>query len=261
MNRLDGKVAVVTGAAGGLGSALSRLFVAEGAEVILADVDTVRGEALARELGPAAAFARLDVSNEDEWNAVVDRIVRDKGRLDVLVNNAAILLVGPVLQFTAGDFRKLMEINQLGCFLGVRTAARVMVRQGGGSIINVASVDATQGTPGVAAYASTKWAVRGISRVAAVELGRHRVRVNTIMPGGMRTAMVAPSINTNMGLLPAEQIIDGWPLGRLADPSEVAPIAVFLASDESSYCTGAEIVVDGGATAGPPYLDRRAPTP
>ena len=260
MNRLHGKVAVITGAAGGLGSALSRLFVDEGAHLLMTDIDVDRGRALASELGQNASFAKLDVSSEADWSAVIGRLVEEKGRVDVLVNNAAILLVGPILQFSASDFRALVEVNQLGCFLGVQTAGRAMVAGGGGSIINISSVDGMQGTPGVGGYASTKWAVRGITRVAAVELGRSGVRVNAILPGGMRTVMASPTVNVSMGLIPAEQIIDSWPLGRLSDPREVATCAVFLASDESSFCTGAEFIIDGGATAGPPYLDHHAST-
>jgi 3alpha(or 20beta)-hydroxysteroid dehydrogenase len=260
VTRLQGKVALITGAAGGLGAALSRAFVAEGAFVVVTDVQIEAGQALAAELGPAATFAPLDVTSEDAWAATIADAVRDRGRIDVVVNNAAVLLVGPILDYSISDYRTSIDVNQVGCFLGVQAGARAMIAGGhGGSIINISSVDGLRGTPGVGGYASTKWAVRGITRVAAVELGPHKVRVNAILPGGMTTAMAAPAINIKMRLRTAEQIVGGWPLGRLAHPDEVAPLAVYLASDESAYCTGSEFVIDGGATSGPDYLDRTAP--
>ena len=257
MGRLQGKVALITGAAGGLGAALSRAFVAEGAHVIVTDVQDDAGRALANELGTSASFARLDVSSETAWAAVIDDGVRARGRIDVVVNNAAVLLPGPILDYSLSDFRASIEVNQIGCFLGVQAAGRAMIADGrGGSIINISSVDGLRGMPGVAGYSSTKWAMRGITRVAAVEFGPSKVRVNAILPGGIRGAMAAPAINVKMRLRPAEQIVGGWPLGRLADPDEFAPLAVYLASDESAYCTGSEFVIDGGATSGPDYLDR-----
>jgi 3alpha(or 20beta)-hydroxysteroid dehydrogenase len=254
--RLQGKVALITGAAGGLGAALARAFVAEGAQVVVTDVRLDAVRALAHELGSSASFAPLDVTSETGWATTIGDVVRDHGRIDVVVNNAAVLLVGPILDYSVDDFRTSVEVNQIGCFLGVQAAARAMIAGRGGSIINIGSVDGLRGTPGVAGYASTKWAVRGITRVAAVELGPSNVRVNAILPGGMSTAMAAPAINLQMRLRPAEQIVGGWPLGRLAHPDEIAPLAVFLASDESAFCTGSEFVIDGGATSGPDYLDR-----
>ena len=257
VTRLQGKVALITGAAGGLGAALARAFVAQGAHVIVTDVQLDAGRALADELGSSASFAPLDVTSETAWAATIDDVVREHGRVDVVVNNAAVLLVGPVVDYSVDDFRASVEVNQIGCFLGVQAGARAMIAGGGGgSIINIGSVDGLRGTPGVAGYASTKWAVRGITRVAAVELGPSNVRVNAILPGGMKTTMTAPATNVKMRLKPAEQIVGGWPLGRMAHPDEIAPLAVFLASDESAFCTGGEFVIDGGATAGPDYLDR-----
>jgi 3alpha(or 20beta)-hydroxysteroid dehydrogenase len=243
MERLAGKVAIVTGAARGLGEAIADAFVAEGARVVLADVLVDEGRAVAERLGAAARFVTLDVAD-------------DLGGLDVLVNNAAILRLGPLVDFPLDQYRELIEINQIGCFLGMRTAARAMAGAGHGSIINIASVDAIHGTPGTLAYGATKWAVRGMTKSAANELGQFGVRVNGIFPGGMATGMAAPEGNVVMKAKPASEIIGGWPLGRLAPPSEVAPLAVFLASEESSFCTGAEYVIDGGATCGPAYLDK-----
>ena len=256
MERLAGKVAIVTGAARGLGEAIADAFVAEGARVVLADVLVDEGRAVAERLGAAARFVTLDVADEDGWQAAVDSTIADLGGLDVLVNNAAILRLGPLVDFPLDQYRELIEINQIGCFLGMRTAARAMAAAGHGSIINIASVDAIHGTPGTLAYGATKWAVRGMTKSAANELGQFGVRVNGIFPGGMATGMAAPEGNAVMKAKPASEIIGGWPLGRLAPPSEVAPLAVFLASEESSFCTGAEYVIDGGATCGPAYLDK-----
>jgi 3alpha(or 20beta)-hydroxysteroid dehydrogenase len=257
VNRLEDKVAFVTGAAQGLGEAVAEAFVAEGARVVLVDVAVDAGQAVAERLGPAARFMALDVADEDGWRTAIDATLTDLGRLDVLVNNAAILRLGPLLEFTLKEYRELIEVNQIGCFLGMQAASRPMVSAGRGSIINVASVDALYGTPGTLGYGSTKWAVRGMTKVAAVELGAAGVRVNGIFPGGMNTQMTAPGTsNMRMKAKPATEIISSWPISRLAPPTEVAPLAVFLASDESSFCTGAEFVIDGGATAGPAYLDK-----
>ncbi len=256
MNRLDGKVAIVTGAARGLGAAIAEAFVAEGARVVLADVLAGEGRSVADGLGPAARFVTLDVADEAGWQAAVDSTIAELGALDVLVNNAAILRLGPLVDFPLSAYRELIEINQIGCFLGMRTAARAMAAAGHGSIINIASVDALGGTPGTLAYGATKWAVRGMTRSAANELGQAGVRVNAIFPGGMATGMAAPEGNALMKIKPADEIIGSWPLARIASPKEVAPLAVYLASEESSFCTGAEFVIDGGATTGPAYLDK-----
>jgi 3alpha(or 20beta)-hydroxysteroid dehydrogenase len=256
VNRLADKVAIVTGAARGLGEAIAEAFVAEGARVVLADVLVTEGKAVVQRLGPAARFVALDVSDEEGWQAVVVSTIAEFGGLDVVVNNAAILRLGPLVGFPVKEYRELIDVNQIGCFLGMRTAARAMVTAGHGSIVNIASVDAMQGTPGTLAYGATKWAVRGMTKAAANELGQFGVRVNAIFPGGMATSMTAPGGNALMKAKPAEEIIAGWPLGRMAAPREVAPLAVFLASEESSFCTGGEFVIDGGATAGPAYLDK-----
>ncbi|TML19194.1 MAG: glucose 1-dehydrogenase [Actinobacteria bacterium] len=255
--RLEHKVALVTGAASGLGAAIAEAYVAEGATVIVADVAVAAGQAVADRLGQSAHYIELDISDEQRWESAVDWIMEKFGRLDVLVNNAAILRLGPLLGFSLNEFRELVDVNQTGTFLGMRTAARVMVPAGRGSIINVASVDALYGTPGTGGYGATKRAVRGLTKVAAGEWGPLGVRCNGIFPGGMDTPMAAPaSNNVLMRAKSADEIIGGWPISRLARPAEVAPLAVYLGSDESSYCTGAEFVIDGGATAGPAYLDR-----
>jgi 3alpha(or 20beta)-hydroxysteroid dehydrogenase len=253
--RLGGKIALVTGAAGGLGAAIASTFAVEGAHVVVSDVADAEGEEVAGGLATPGAYFSLDVTDEAAWDRVVAETLARFGQLDVLVNNAAILRVGPFREFSVNDFHALIDTNQVGCFLGMRAAARAMGSRGG-SIINIASVDALRGVPGVLGYAATKWAVRGMTKVAAVELGPLGIRVNAIHPGGMATAMTAVGSNQAMKIKPADEIIGGWPLGRLASPDEVASMAVFLAAEESSFCTGADFVVDGGATAGPPYLER-----
>jgi 3alpha(or 20beta)-hydroxysteroid dehydrogenase len=256
VHRLKDKVAIVTGAARGLGEAIAEAFVAEGAHVVLVDV-LDSGHLVAERLGPTARYMTLDVSDEDGWRATIATTVADLGQLDILVNNAAILRLGPLRDFSLKEYRELVEVDQFGCFLGMQAASRPMLAAGRGSIINVASVDALHGAAGTLAYGATKWAVRGMTKVAAVELGPSGVRVNGIFPGGMATTMAAPaSNNVQMRAKSASEIIAEWPISRLATPSEVAPLAVFLASEESSFCTGAEFVVDGGATAGPAYLDK-----
>ena len=255
--RLEKKVALVTGAASGLGAAIAEAYVAEGATVVVADVAVAAGRAVAERLGRSAHFFELDISDERRWETAVDWIVETFGGLDVLVNNAAILRLGPLQGFSLSDFRELVDVNQFGTFLGMRTASRAMAPAGRGSIINIVSVDALYGTPGTGGYGATKWAVRGLTKVAAGEWGPLGIRCNGIFPGGMDTPMAAPtSNNVLMRAKSADEIIGGWPISRLARPAEVAPLAVYLGSDESLYCTGAEFVIDGGATAGPAYLDR-----
>src|SRR5262245_41526428 len=192
MGRLDGKVAIVTGAARGTGAAIARLFVREGARVVLADVRDELGAGVARELGTPAHFVHLDVASEADWQRGVGETLARFGRLDVLVNNAAVLHLAAIADTTSDDFLRVVRVNQLGTFLGIRAASGPMRDGGGGSIVNVASVDALRGQNGVAAYASSKWAVRGLTRVAAIELGRHGIRVNTVCPEAGSPHMIEP---------------------------------------------------------------------
>jgi 3alpha(or 20beta)-hydroxysteroid dehydrogenase len=245
--RLNGKVALITGAAKGQGEAEARLFAREGATVILTDVLTEAGEAVAAEIGPNASFHTHDVSSEDDWNRVLAAVVEQHGRIDVLVNNAGIAPMGPMLQTSTEEFRRVMEVNQLGVFLGMRTCAPHM--QPGSSIVNISSVDGLVGTQGLLAYTGTKFAVRGMSKSAAMELGPLGIRVNSVHPGIINTDMLGGEVA--QGLLGLLQ--DKIPLGRIAESGEVATLVAFLASDESSYCSGSEFTVDGALTAGP-YL-------
>jgi len=247
MNRLLNKVAIVTGGARGMGAQTCRLFAQEGARVIIADVLEAEGEALARELGGAARFCKLDVSDQSAWEALVAETVEAFGRIDVLVNNAAVLVFGGITELSKRDFERVIAINLVGTFLGIRTVAPVMKRQQAGSIVNISSVDGLRGVNALAAYVSSKWGVRGLTKAAALELGLHGVRVNSIHPGGVNTVMSNPTG------APVEEINKGYqnvPLQRVGYPDEVAHATLFLASDEASYCHGSELSVDGGMAAG-----------
>lgn len=241
---LAGKIALVTGAARGIGAAIARLFHAEGACVLLADVLDEAGAALAAELGERAVFRRLDVAEEAAWQAAVAAILASWDRLDVLVNNAAILRPARLLDVTVEDAMASFRVNQLGVLLGMKTVAPAMKAGGGGSIVNLSSIGGLVGRPGLIAYGGTKWAVRGMTKVAAAELGPDRIRVNSIHPGVIETEMTRHF--GEEGMKRARATI---PMDRIAQPEEVAQLALYLASDASSYSTGGEFAVDGGLTA------------
>ena len=255
MHRLAGKVALVTGAARGTGEQIARLFAADGARVVVADVAEEAGRAVAKQIGDAAHFVRLDVADEASWQRAVAEAAERFGRLNVLVNNAGLLHMAALLDTTQADFDRLYRVNQLGPFLGMKTAAPALRAAGGGSIVNVASIDALTAKNGIVAYAATKWALRGMTRVAALELGRFGIRVNTVCPevGGpaMRAPYVPAGVDPERILAYAHGVI---PYNRQREPVElirdVARMALFLASDESLSCTGADYPVDAGGTAG-----------
>ena len=251
MGRLSGKVAIVTGGARGMGAATSRLFAAEGAKVAIADVLDEAGAALAAELGDAARFYRLDVTSEEAWADVVASVEADFGPVDVLVNNAGILLFKSLFETTLEDYERVLKVNLVGEFLGIKAVGPGMVERGKGSIVNISSVDGMKGANGLVAYASSKWGVRGLTRVAAMELGHRGVRVNSVHPGGVDTIM------SNYDASPREKVSNGYkniPAQRIAGPEEVAAASLFLASDDSSYMMGSEIVVDGGMVLGHYYM-------
>ena len=243
MGRLDGKVALITGGARGQGAAEGELFRAEGAEVYLTDVLVDEGIETAAKIG--ATFIEHDVTDSDAWAAIVARIENEHAHLDVLINNAGIFHMMGMADTERELWDRTIAINQTGVFLGLQAVAAIMTRQKSGSIINISSIAGLRGSGGAFAYGASKWAVRGMTKSAAQELSPHGIRVNSIHPGIIETAMVdefgRKGINENV----RQQI----PMGHYADASEVANLALFLASDESTYCSGSEFVVDGGMTA------------
>jgi len=243
--RLADKVALITGGSRGMGAAEARLFVEHGAQVAIADVLDAEGEVLAKELGPSARYIHLDVTDEQSWAACVDDVVQSFGALDVLVNNAGIASLAPIVDTTTEEYLRVVGVNQLGVFLGIRTAIPAMTTAARASIVNISSIEGIAGSPATIAYSASKFAVRGMTKVAAIELAPVGIRVNSIHPGGVRTPMLDPIGGVNL----AARVEPLIPMKRLAAPEEIALLALFLASDESSYCTGSEFVADGGITA------------
>jgi 3alpha(or 20beta)-hydroxysteroid dehydrogenase len=251
--RLDGKVALITGAARGQGEAEARLFVEEGARVVLGDVLDDLGEQVAADLGDAATYVHLDVTDPAQWQAAVDSAVSTYGQLDVLINNAGILRLGLIETQTLEEYLAIINVNQVGCWLGMKTVAPALRAAGGGSIVNTSSTSGFIGTPGMAAYTASKFAVRGMTKCAAMELGHAGIRVNSVHPGGIDTEMVRLP---EFGNVDSAVVYGGHPIPRVGRPDEVAQLMVFLASDESSYCSGSEFIVDGGMLAGHPMPTR-----
>jgi 3alpha(or 20beta)-hydroxysteroid dehydrogenase len=242
--RLAGKTALITGGARGQGEREARLFAAEGANVMVTDVLEEQLTDVVADLGASARGMRQDVSSEDDWAAVVAATLSAFGRIDVLVNNSAIYRVGPIEKERLDDFNRILAVNLGGTFLGIRAVIPAMRAGGGGSIINISSVAGLEGFAGHAAYGSAKWAVRGLTKIAALELGEHGIRVNSIHPGAIDTPMIAQFARPGVDRGAA------YPIARIGMPLDVARLALFLASDESSYVSGAEITVDGGLHAG-----------
>ncbi len=249
--RLDGKIAIITGGSRGQGAEEARRFVAEGARVVVADILEDEGREVVSSLGDEARWARLDVTDEQDWTEALSLCETDFGFPSVLVNNAGIVDYGRIVDTTLEQWNRVLAINLTGTFLGMKAIAPAMERGGGGSIVNISSTAGLTGIAGVAAYGASKWAVRGLSKNGALELGAVGIRVNSVHPGGVDTPM------TNPDGAP-EDMFDGYadrlPLGRIGRSSDIADMVLFLASDESSYCTGGEFAVDGGATAGEPGL-------
>jgi 3alpha(or 20beta)-hydroxysteroid dehydrogenase len=247
LGRVDGKVALISGGARGMGASHARLLVEEGAKVVIGDILDEEGKALADELCSAsdgvARYVHLDVTQPDQWDAAVATATSEFGKLDVLVNNAGIVALGQLKNFDLAKWQKVIDVNLTGTFLGMRVAVEPMTAAGGGSIINVSSIEGLRGAPAVHPYVASKWAVRGLAKSAALELAPLNIRVNSIHPGFIRTPMTAH--------LPEDMVT--IPLGRPAESREVSTFVVFLASDESSYATGSEFVMDGGLVTDVPH--------
>jgi 3alpha(or 20beta)-hydroxysteroid dehydrogenase len=250
MTRLAGRIALVTGAARGLGASIGRRLHAEGAQVVFADVRDDEGGALAASLGARAHYVHLDVSSESSWQQAVVAVRQlCGGPVGILVNNAGIYRTCATVEQSVEEYLQIIRINQLGTFLGMRSCFAAMRDAGGGSIVNIASTAGIEGVPLALAYTASKHAVVGMTKAAALEFGPAKIRVNVVCPGAMLTPLLAESFNVPIDTLGAAPFPNS-PLGRMADPAEIAPTVVFLASDESSYTTGSEFVVDGGITAG-----------
>ena len=254
-DRLAGKVALVTGAARGTGEATARLFAAEGARVVIGDVRDDAGEAVAKEIGDAALYVHLDVTSEEDWQRAVETAVGRFGGLDVLVNNAGILKIIAIEDTSVEDFQQVVGVNQLGPFLGMRAVIEPMKSAGAGAIVNISSIDGHQGMNGTVAYSASKFAVRGITRVGALELGRYGIRVNAVCPEGGGSDMIKPFIPKGVD----PEIADVHGHRRLATQAkrssadrrdDIAKLILFLASDESASCTGADFHIDSGNSAG-----------
>lgn len=238
----EGPVAIVTGGARGLGAACVRALHDDGMRLMIADVLDDKGEALAEELGEDVVFRHVDVTDETAWRKLVRGVVGSFGSVDVLVNNAGIANMAPIEDFSTAKWNAVLSVNLTGVFFGCRAVVPVMKDRGGGSIVNISSVDGMRGSPGVHAYTAAKWGVRGLTKSLAVELGAHGIRVNSVHPGYVPTRMTSRVDPDRLDI----------PLGRGGTATEVAATVAFLASDASSFTTGAEFVVDGGMIAGIP---------
>lgn len=247
MGRVDGKVALISGGAQGMGAADARALIAEGAKVVIGDILDDKGKALADEINAetpdSIRYVHLDVTQADQWEAAVATAVDAFGKLNVLVNNAGTVALGQIGQFDMAKWQKVIDVNLTGTFLGMQASVEAMKTAGGGSIINISSIEGLRGAVMVHPYVASKWAVRGLTKSAALELGSHNIRVNSVHPGFIRTPMTKHFPDNMLRI----------PLGRPGQPEEVSTFVVFLASDESRYATGAEFVMDGGLTNDVPH--------
>lgn len=247
MGRVDGKVALISGGAQGMGAEDARALIAEGAKVVIGDILDEKGQALADEINATTPdsirYVHLDVTQADQWEAAVATAVNDFGKLNVLVNNAGTVALGQIGQFDMAKWQRVIDVNLTGTFLGMQASVEAMKADGGGSIINISSIEGLRGAIMVHPYVASKWAVRGLTKSAALELGQYNIRVNSVHPGFIRTPMTKHFPDNMLRI----------PLGRPGQPEEVATFVVFLASDESRYSTGAEFVMDGGLVNDVPH--------
>ncbi|SNY75208.1 3alpha(or 20beta)-hydroxysteroid dehydrogenase [Nocardia amikacinitolerans] len=241
MDRVSGKTVIVTGGARGMGAAFARKLADHGASVVITDVLAEEGKAVAAEIGERALFLPHDVTDESAWQSVISVAEQAFGPVAGLVNNAGIVHVDPIEKLAEADYRKVIDVNQVGVFLGMKAVVPSMRRAGGGSIVNISSIGGIIAFSNILGYVASKWAVRGMSKAAAQEFGVDGIRVNSVHPGVVATEMTATSDRSN-------SMVHDQPLPRAATPEELADVVLFLISDESAYCTGAEFVADGGFT-------------
>jgi len=242
MSRLDGKVAVITGAAGGMGESHARRFVKEGAKVVIADLDSENGKKLADELGDQAVFIDLDVTDEDNWKNLVEETENQFGPINILVNNAGIVASNSIADTSYEDYQKTIKINQDGVFLAMKHVYSSMKKAEIGSIVNISSVNGLVGGVNNSAYITSKFAVRGLTKAGAAEFAKDNIRVNSVHPGTIKTAMTEQEDVQDI----IEAALKNVPMDRLAEPEEITNLVLYLASDESSYSTGSEFIADGG---------------
>ena len=253
MGRVEGKVAIVTGAASGMGKADAELLAAEGASVVVTDFNEVDGQAVAEAIGGDAVFMRLDVTSEDNWKSVIAATVEKFGRLDVLVNNAGMISLGSIVDTDLDDWRRINAVNSDGVFLGCKHAIPAMAESGGGSIVNMSSVAAIHGQSFVAAYTASKGAVRALTKNIAMycKEQKNNIRCNSIHPDGVKTPMVV-KVATGQDSATQEEIDELGKVANMCEPQDVANLVLFLASEESRFITGAEMLIDNAATITPP---------
>jgi len=243
MARLQDKVAIITGAAQGMGAAHAKKFIDEGAKVVITDLNEEKGQALAKELGDNAVFIKQNVTSTEDWEKVVAETEKVFGQVDILVNNAGITMAKSILKMTEEEYRRIVDINQVSVFLGMKTVVPAMQKAGGGSIVNISSMNGIVG--GAIGYTDTKFAVRGMTKAAALECANYGIRVNSVHPGVIATPMVVQK-DTKAAVEAFSKTI---PMKRLAESQEVSNMVLFLASDDASYSTGSEFIIDGGLTA------------
>lgn len=245
--KLQGKVSLITGASMGMGKSHAKSFIKEGATVYLADIDAKKGKETAQELGDKAHFIQLDVTDENNWKKVIQHIEEESGKLDVLVNNAGISIFKPLVDMTTDDYMKTININQLSVFLGMKYSMPLLEKSDSASIINISSIEGIKGSSGGYGYVSSKFAVRGLTKSAALEFADKNIRVNSVHPGAVETPMVLEATGEQKKNI--ELFIQTIPMKRMAQAEEVSKMVLFLASDESSYSTGSEFIIDGGILA------------